>query len=60
VTLEGIKAKALRALERLNVEARCPDALPDAIPAEYVTTEDAGEAIAIAAGVVAATKSFLG
>lgn len=60
VTLEGIKTRALRELERLNIEARYPDALPDAIPAEYFTAEDAEEAIVVAADVVAAARSFLG
>ncbi len=60
VTLEGIKTRTLRELERLNIETRYPDALPGAIPAEYFTTEDAEEAIVVAAGVVAAARSFLG
>ena len=41
ITLEGVRTWALRDLERLNIEARSPDALPDSTPAEYFTTEDA-------------------
>ena len=60
VAMEGVKTRALRELERLNIEARHPDALPDAIPAEYFTAQDAEEAIIVAADVVAAARSFLG
>lgn len=60
VTLEGIKTRALRQLERLSIETRYPDALPGAIPAEYFTAEDADEAIAVADGVLAAARAFLG
>jgi len=60
VTLEGVKTRELRELERLNIEARYPDALPGAIPAEYFTTEDAEEAIVVAVDVVAAARAFLG
>jgi len=60
VTLQGVKTRALRELERLHIEARYPDALPGAIPAEYFTTDDAEEAIAVATSVVAAVRSFLG
>ena len=59
VTLEGVRTRALRDLERLNIEARYPDALPDTTPAEYFTREDAEEAIAVAAGVVSAAQAFL-
>jgi HEPN domain-containing protein len=60
VTLEGIRTRTLRQLERLHLEARYPDALPGAIPAQYFTAEDAAEAIAIAADVVAAAQSWIG
>lgn len=59
ITLEGVKTRALRDLERLNVEARYPDALPDAIPAQYFTSADAEEAITLAAAVLAAAQTFL-
>lgn len=59
VTLEGVQTRALRDLERLHIEARYPDALPDTTPSEYFTAQDAEEAIAIAVEVVAAAQAFL-
>lgn len=58
--LAGVTSRALRELERLNIEARYPDALPDAVPAEYFTEDDARHAIAIAEAVVTAVRRLLG
>ncbi len=58
-TLTGVKTRALRELERLNIEARYPDVLPGAIPAEYFKTEDAENALSIAETVVSEVRKSL-
>lgn len=55
--LDGVEQKALRDLERMYTEARYPDLLPDASPAEYFTPEDAEEAIRLAETIVSAAKT---
>ncbi len=46
-------------LDRLYTETRYPDALPDTIPAEYFTQEDATDAIVDAKAIVEAVAAAL-
>lgn len=57
--LEGIRARALRDLGRMYTEARYPDVLPDAVPADYFTPEDADEALAVSERAVTAARRII-
>jgi HEPN domain-containing protein len=46
-------------LDRLDTETRCPDALPDVIPAEFFSVEDAEAAIGQAERILEAAAAHL-
>ncbi len=58
LSLDEVSRQAIRNLERMYTETRYPDVLPDAIPAQYFTTEDAREAIQQAESIVNVARAL--
>ncbi len=52
--------EAAMRLDRLYIPTRYPNGLPGGIPADAFNTEDAGEAIARAASILAAVRTSIG
>jgi HEPN domain-containing protein len=54
-----IDERRAKALDRLYQETRYPDVIPDFIPAEFFTVDDADEALSTARDILSAVRAVL-